>query len=153
MSNDKLTFSSLSVDDLDCVVALDRRTSGTSRRGFIENRLAAQERHPDAFVSIGVSQDEELAGFTFCHIIEGEFGGAEPVAVLDAIGVVPERKSGGIGDAMMGELDRRVRERGCRELRTQARWNQRGLLDFFSRTGFSLAPRLVLECSTDRELE
>ncbi len=153
MTSDNPTYPSLSVNDLDRIVSLDRRTSGTSRRGFVEKRLAAQELHPDAFVSIGALQDEELVGFTFCHIIEGEFGGAELVAVLDAIGVVPERQSEGIGNAMLGELDRRVRERGCRELRTQARWNQRGLLDFFSRTGFSLAPRLVLECSTDRELE
>jgi GNAT superfamily N-acetyltransferase len=153
MTSDKPTYPSLSVNDLDRIVSIDRRTSGTSRRGFVEKRLAAQELHPDAFVSMGALLDEELVGFTFCHIIEGEFGGTELVAVLDAIGVVPDRQSEGIGYAMLGELDRRVRERGCRELRTQARWNQRGLLDFFSRTGFSLAPRLVLECSTDRELE
>jgi len=145
-------FALLGTGDLDRLAALDKETGGVSRRGFIEKRLAAQERHPDAFLSIGAVDGAALAGFTFCHIIEGEFGGTEPVAVLDAIGVSPGSQGRGIGSALMGELTRRVRERGCRELRTQARWDQRGLLDFFSRTGFSLAPRLVLECATDREL-
>ncbi len=135
--------------DLDSVADLDRRSGGVSRHGFIRKRLASQERDPELFISIAAMTDDVLVGFVFCHIIEGEFGGAERMAVLDAMGVDPDYRGLGFGHQMLDNLIAEVRERGGRELRTQAGWNQRGLVDFFSRTGFSLAPRLVLECGPD----
>jgi predicted N-acetyltransferase YhbS len=54
---------------------------------------------------------------------------------------------------LLDQLITEVRTRGGRELRTQARWNQRGLIDFFSGTGFSLAPRLVLECGPENRVD
>ncbi|MCP4982977.1 MAG: GNAT family N-acetyltransferase [Gammaproteobacteria bacterium] len=149
MGSKTLTHRMLGSEDLDSVVELDRHSGGVSRYGFISNRLASQQRHPDAFISMVAMADDALVGFVFCHIIEGEFGGTERMAVLDAIGVDPNYQAHGVGHQMLDNLITEVRERGGRELRTQASWNQRGLIDFFSSTGFSLAPRLVLECGPD----
>lgn len=149
MGSKTLSYRMLGIEDLDAVAELDRQSGGVSRHGFISNRLASQERHPDAFVSMAALVDDVLAGFAFCHIIEGEFGGTERMAVLDAIGVDPDHQAHGMGHKMLDNLISELRECGARELRTQASWNQRGLVDFFSSTGFSMAPRLVLECGPD----
>ncbi len=146
MSNETLSYRNLGMEDLASVAELDRRIGGVSRDGFIRKRLASQERHPEAFISIAALTSDALVGFVFCHIIEGEFGGTERMAVLDAMGVDPERQDSGYGHQMLDHLIAEVRERGGLELRTQAAWNQRGLVEFFSSTGFSLAPRLILEC-------
>jgi ribosomal protein S18 acetylase RimI-like enzyme len=149
MESKDLGYRMLGMEDLDSVAELDRHSGGTSRHGFISKRLANQERHPDAFISMAAMKGSELAGFIFCNIIEGEFGGTERVAVLDSIGVGPGCQGQGVGHQMLDYLITEVRQRGGREIRTQARWNQRGLIDFFASTGFSLAPRLVLECGLE----
>ena len=153
MGSKTISYRILETGDLDPVVELDRKSGGTSRHGFISKRLACQERHPDAFISLAALIDGALAGFMFCHLIEGEFGGTERMAVLDAIGVDPDYQGHGVGHQMLDHLIAEVRNRGGHELRTQARWNQRGLIDFFSSTGFSLAPRLVLECGPGTRID
>ncbi len=146
MGSKTLSYRMLGIEDLDAVAELDGQSGGVSRHGFISNRLESQQRHPDAFISMAAMAGDALAGFVFCHMIEGEFGGTERMAVLDAIGVDPNHQAHGAGHQMLDNLITEVRERGGQELRTQARWNQRGLIDFFSSTGFLLAPRVVLEC-------
>ncbi len=153
MSNKKPGFRMLGIDDLDLVADIDRRSGGISRHGFIRKRLLSQKVHPDAFVSMAATSGDTLTGIVFCHIIDGEFGGRERVAVLDAIGVDPNCQGGGLGHQMLRNLIAELNQRGGRELKTQARWNQRGLIDFFSNAGFTLAPRMVLECGTDAEAD
>ena len=82
--------------------------------------------------------------------LDGEFGGSERVVVLDAVGVANDRQSKGIGSRLMQGLIDEVRDRGGRELRTQARWDQSGLLVFFAKAGFRLAPSVVLERRTGK---
>jgi len=131
--------------DLESVVAIDRAHDGRSRRGFFEKRWQATAHSPGAFVGIVAERDGVVAGYVLAHMLDGEFGGVAPVAVMDAIGVSPATRGAGVGSALMQALRSEVRTRGARELRTQARWDERGLLDFFARSGFRLAPRIVLE--------
>lgn len=138
----------LHAHDLDDVVATDRAASGESRRGFYEKRFAAMRRDPHAFVALGADRDGALLGFAFAQILDGEFGGAHPVAMLDAIAVAPAARHAGIGRRLLAELEPILRGRGVRELRSQAGWSERELLRFLADSGFALAPRLVLERPT-----
>jgi GNAT superfamily N-acetyltransferase len=131
--------------DLDRVVAIDREATGRSRRGFYDKRLAAMRRNAGAFVSLGYDEGGGLDGFVLAQILDGEFGGRHPVAVLDALGVAPASRHRGIGHALFAALEAALRRRGARELRTQALWQDRELLRLFGAVGFTLAPRLVLE--------
>ena len=135
-------------DDLEPVIALDRHYSGQLRRGFFEQRWRAMAREPAAFIALAVASGNDLIGFLLAHVLDGEFGDAAPVAVLDAMGVATEAQRQGIASELMRRLIDEVRARGGRELRTQAQWHERGLLDFFAQSGFRLAPRLVLERNT-----
>jgi len=134
--------------DLDAVVALDRARGGRTRHGFFVKRWRAIETHPDAFVSIVAESPGGVAGYVLAHIIRGEFGADAPAAVLDAIAVAPTHAERGLGRDLISALVEAARHRGAREIRTQARWDESGLVQFFARSGFALAPRVVLERDT-----
>jgi GNAT superfamily N-acetyltransferase len=134
--------------DLESVIALDLSHSGQSRRGFFEKRWRAMACEPAAFISLAAEWENALVGFVLAHVLDGEFGGSERVFVLDAVGVADDRRGQGIGNHLMQGLVDEVKQRGGREVRTQARWDQRGLLGFFAKAGFRLAPSVVLERST-----
>ena len=89
-----------------------------------------------------------MVGFVFCHLLQGEFGGDELIAVLDAMAVEPESQGHGVGHELMKQLINEIRQRGGKDLRTQVGWDQPGVIDFFSNIGFRMAPRLILERST-----
>lgn len=146
------TTRPVTVADLDAIVALDRKVTAQSRRGFYEKRLATQGRDARAFVSLAVVADGRIAGFVFAQILDGEFGGKEPVAVLDAICVDPEDRGAHFGRQLMTALERQLASYGVRELQTQADWSEHALVRFFETAGFELAPRLVLERETTMSL-
>lgn len=148
MSAIQVSVRPIRAGDLDPVIALDRQYSGQSRRGFFEQRWQAMAREPSAFIALAAQSGDDLVGFLLAHILDGEFGGTAPVAVMDALGVATDVQGRGIGSELMGRLIDEVRARGGRELRTQAPWHQRGLLDFFAQSGFVLAPRTVFERNT-----
>ena len=149
MTKETLSLRPLAADDLETVVDVDRSNSGSSRRGFFEKRQRAAENDPTAYIGIVACSGERVVGFVLASILDGEFGGTARIAVLDTLGVVPDRQRAGVGHLLLQELISEVRRRGGQELQTQADWNQPGLTDFFSSVGFSLAPRLVLERSTE----
>ncbi len=142
------TVRPVTPDDLSAVVDLDRKVTGESRRGFYEKRLQAAAREPRAFVSLAIESDGAVAGFVFAQILDGEFGGKEPVAVLDAICVDPDARGANLGRQLTAALDRQLSAYGVREIQTQADWTEHGMVAFFAAAGFELAPKLVLERET-----
>ncbi|MDJ0949210.1 MAG: GNAT family N-acetyltransferase [Alphaproteobacteria bacterium] len=140
-----VTLRALTADDLKAVIEIDSRHSGNWRQGFYEKRLAAALAKPKEFIYMGADRDGRLVGFAFAHLLEGEFGGKAPVAVLDAIGVEPDEQAHGVGHALMDGLEDVMRHKGVRELQTEADWRSHGLIEFLDATGFRRAPRLVLE--------
>ena len=141
-------MEAIRIESLDTVVELDSATNGSHRRDFFTKRFDAQDKHPKAFISIGALEAGTMVGFIFCHLLQGEFGGDELVAVLDAMAVEPESQGRGVGHELMQQLIDEIRDRGGKDLRTQAGWDQPEVIDFFSNIGFKLAPSLILERST-----
>ena len=88
-----------------------------------------------------------LRGFATAHILRGEFGKENAVAVLDGLGVEVESQELGVGQALMNELTRSMRQMGVGLLQSQAIWTNHALLRFFDASGFKLAPTLALERS------
>jgi GNAT superfamily N-acetyltransferase len=146
---EEVTVKPLTATDFEAVIALDQLLSHHSRRGFFDKRWQAMARDPQAFVALGAYQESTVRGFALGHVLQGEFGGTAPVVVLDALGVALDEQAQGVGHALIDRFVDVVSELGGRELRTQVAWDQSGLASFFARCGFRLAPRLVLERSTD----
>ncbi len=149
---DRLQLRPLDGQDLDAVVALDRALAGHSRRGFFARRLEHAARDPGGFVAVAAERDAGLAGFALARITEGEFGATSRGAVLDAIGVDPAlARQRGVGRGLIDGLVAELHGRGIGELATQVDWTEHRLLGFFARSGFDLAPRIVLaRASADR---
>lgn len=144
---DNITVRPVKEADVETVIALDRQASGFSRRGFYEKRFAAAQANPNGFVWLIALQGGKLAGFISAHILNGEFGGGCTTAVLDAIGTAPEMRGQGIGRTLIASLEGELRARKVSELHSEADWTEQNLVSFFSKSGFHLAPQLVLECA------
>lgn len=142
----------LTADDVVRVVAIDRAIMGRRRDGFYERRMSAMQKHADELIGLGHADDGGLNGFVLASILDGEFDGRFPVAMLDAIGVTPDARGRGIARALLAALDAELRARHVRELRTEAPWNSVGLLRLFAGAGFALAPRILLERSTQERV-
>ena len=149
MTSDQFSLRPLAEADFEAAIELDRINGGSSRRGFFEKRERAMAHDPQVFIGLAACSGDRLLGFVLASILEGEFGGTGRVAVLDTLSVDPDHSHTGVGHGLMNELIAEVRRRGGHELQTQAEWKQPGLTDFFASMGFSLAPRLVLERSTE----
>lgn len=147
--NDTVAIKPLAAADFEAVVALDQMLSHASRRGFFEKRWQAMARNPQAFVALGAYRGTAISGFVLGHVLQGEFGGNAPAVVLDAVGVALAEQAQGVGHALIDHVIDAVRALGGGELRTQVAWDQSGLVSFFARCGFALAPRLVLERDTE----
>ncbi len=143
----------LTLGDLERVVAIDGAAAGRSRRGFYYKRFGAMTRDPAAEVALAAERGGLVVGFAFAHLLDGEFGGAAPVGVLDAVAVDATARSGGVAKALVGGLEKALRQRGVRELRTQADWTEHGLASFFSSAGFRLSRRLVLEREVEKPFD
>jgi ribosomal protein S18 acetylase RimI-like enzyme len=143
-----LTFRSLHPDDLDRVAQIDSHNIGRPRKGFFEKRLAIAMAVPDGFVTCAALEGENLVGYGFARLQEGDFGISEPVAVLDVIGVDPAVQGRGIGKAVISGIEQRMKKKGVGVLRTHVLWTDHQMASFFSSIGFKLAPSQVIERDT-----
>lgn len=165
----KVSIATLTAKDLEAVVECDRLISGRSRRGFFRKRFGDMEPSSDGFIQIGAwnhgeqvgsalcgyAEDDpigawnhgELAGFASAHILEGEFGDGEIIAVLDTLGVQSDSRHQGIGRDLLEDIALLARARGARRMISQAHWEQLGLIRLFAASKFSIMPHLVLERS------
>lgn len=135
----------LTPGDLEAVVSIDYRRSGSRRQDFYEKRLKAAILKPKDFIYLGCCQDDTLVGFAFARLVGGEFGREDQAAALDAIGVDPDHEGKGIGATLIRGIDEIMRKKGVHEMQTQSEWTDLGQLRFFRRAGFRHAPRIVLE--------
>jgi len=137
----------IDAEDLEAVLAIDRAHTKYSRRRFFEKRFAQAAAHPAQFVQIGFARGGSLRGFAIAHLLRGQFGREDAVAVLDALGVEFDSQSHGMGQHLISHLLEILRQRGVRRLHSQASWKNHDLLRFFDRCGFALSSRVVLERS------
>ncbi len=149
----RMTIRPLRPTDVDTVVTIDRERSGRSRTEFYGKRFRYLADDPKSVVAVAAEQGARVVGFAFAHVLDGEFGGAAPVGVLDAIGVPPALEREGVATALLAGVETALAARGVRELRTQIDWTEHGMAAFFAASGFRLSPRVVLERSLERPIE
>jgi predicted N-acetyltransferase YhbS len=74
----------------------------------------------------------------------GEFGQAEPAAIIDTVGVEPGFGNQGVGSALLSQLIANLGALHVETMRTTVTWTNFSLLRFLSRSGFTPAQQLVL---------
>lgn len=135
--------------DLERVIEIDCEYTGRRRDGFYRKRLEAALAEPRNFVYLGCESNAVLQGFLLARLQEGEYGTEEPSASLDAIGVDPGAATRGMGRSLLAALDAILQHKDICAIHTQADWRNLSMLRFFAGTGFSLAPRHILERAAD----
>ncbi|NOY27053.1 MAG: GNAT family N-acetyltransferase [Oligoflexia bacterium] len=144
-SSTDIRIRTLTQGDLARLVAMDAQHTGRTRSTWFEGRLSRALATSDVRVSLGAEIDGTLVGAVLGMVQYGEYGVAEPVAVVDTI-LVDQRYGGQhIGASLMEHLARNLTAFHIERIRTEVAWDQQHLLHFLGHSGFVLAQRLVLE--------
>ena len=140
----------LAKSDLDAVVALDKKSAGSARRGYFQRRLDSAIRWPKRHLQIAAITDKGLVGFLLARLAGGEYGRPGAAVVLEAVGVDESARHAGVGQKMVAALEQLMRARHIASLVTQVDWHNHSMLRFLDAGRFALAPRRILERRVQR---
>lgn len=144
-SDSSIRIRILTAADERRLVQIDQHLTGRPRAEWYRRRLARALGTSDVTISLGAELDGQLVGAILGTIQYGEFGVAEPVAVLDTVIVDRGYQKQGVGGALLEQLEKNLAALRVERVRTEVDWTERELMGFLARSGFAPAPRLVLE--------
>jgi len=143
LSRDEVPVHSLRESDLPRIIAIDRKITGRDRTAYYEHKLAEAMKESGVRVSLVAEVDGRVVGFIMARVDFGEFGQAEPEAVIDTLGVDPASGHRHVGMALMSQLLTNLQSLRVESVRTEVDWSRFGLLSFLARCGFVPSPRLA----------
>ncbi len=144
LAHDRLPVRSMARADLTAIIDIDRRITGRTRAAYLARKLDEAFTESAVRMSLVAEIDGHPAGFIMARVDDGEFGHPEMEAVLDTIGVDPRHSHHGVATALLSQLMINLTALRIESLRTEANWNQFGLLSFLDRMGFEPLRRLAL---------
>ncbi len=145
LPTDKVFVRTATMDDLAAIVKVDAEAMGRPRAEYYEAKLRSALQGGRLATSVVAELDDHVVGFALSKVYYGEFGAAEPVAVIDSIGVDPRFRGQHVGQALLRQLVMNLRALDVARIETQVNWNQFNLLRFLAARGFGPAPRLCLQ--------
>jgi predicted N-acetyltransferase YhbS len=145
LEKENVLIRRLRPDDLEAVIALDAKEFGRRREEYYKVKLAQALADTGIEVSLAAEVDGRFVGFLLARVYYGEFGSAEPVAVLDSLDVDQEVRGQGVGHALVRQLRTNLLGLNIRDLVTEVSWDDQALLTFFHREGFQPGRRLCLD--------
>jgi len=144
LTRDLIPVRSLHEDDLAALVAIDAKATRRNRSAYYARKLDEVMQESGVRVSLVAERDGRPVGFIMARVDFGEFGRAEPEAVIDTIGVDPDYRRHHVGSALMSQLMANLRTLRVERVRTEVNWNDFSLLAYLDRAGFLPAQRIVL---------
>ena len=144
LERDALAAELLQERDIEGIARIDRRHTGRDRRGYLCRSLREALADSAVRVSLVARIDGGVAGFVMARMDYGDFGRAEPTAVIDTVGVDPLRARQGIGRALLSQLLINLQGIGVERVETAVAAGDLPLLGFFYAAGFLPAERLSL---------
>ena len=143
LARDLAHVALLTKGDLEGIARIDRRHTGRDRHGYLCRTFEESLQNSALRVSLVAQADGAIAGFVMARLDYGDFGRAEPVAVIDAIGVDPLRAHHGIGRSLLSQLFVNLGALGVERVETVVASGSLDLLGFFQDVGFRPAERLA----------
>lgn len=141
----RVNVRGLRPEDLEPVIALDAKIVGERREEYFRLKLQQNLLETGIKVSLAAEYEGLFAGFLLARVHYGEFGAPEKVAVLDTLGVHPDFRRHGVGDALLDQLATNLLGLGVTSLQTEVAWKDTDLVAFFQREGFVPAQRLCVD--------
>ena len=143
LARDMAEVHSLAEADLDAVVRIDRRLTGHDRGTYIRHKYAQTLNESALRISLVAHKDGTTAGYLMASADYGDFGRAEPVAVIDTIGVDPAFSHAGIGRALLSQLFMNLDALRVERVESVVAKEHFDLLGFLYRAGFGPSQRLA----------
>lgn len=144
LERDAIEAQVLQEGDSEGIARIDGRYTGRDRRGFLCHALREALADSAVRVSLAARIDGGIAGFVMARMDYGDFGRAEPAAVIDTVGVDPLRARQGIGRALLSQLLLNLHGLGVERVETVVPAGQLPLMGFFYGAGFRPSARLAL---------
>src|SRR6516162_7618911 len=136
LARDRIPVRTMVESDLRSLIAIDRRITGRDRSAYFRRKLTDALQDSDVRVSLVAERDGGPVGFIMARVDLGEFGRIEPTAVMDTIGVHPDYRGRGIGDALLSQLIVNLRTLRVERIRTEVDWRDQALLSYLERFNF-----------------
>jgi ribosomal protein S18 acetylase RimI-like enzyme len=143
LARDSVEVALLKEGDLEGVARIDRRHTGRDRTPYLRNAMAEALGDSAVRISLAARVEGDIAGFLMARVDLGDFGRAEPVAVIDTIGVDPMRARKGIGRALLSQLFVNLRALGVERVETAVAPGNIDLIGFFYTAGLKPSERLA----------
>lgn len=143
LERDQFEVALLREKDLEGVARIDARYTGRDRRAYLTRSFEESLADSALRVSLAAHIDGGVAGFVMARVDYGDFGRAEPVAILDTVGVDPLRAREGIGRALMSQLFMNLAALGVERVESVVAAGNLDLLGFFYAAGFRPSERLA----------
>jgi predicted N-acetyltransferase YhbS len=147
LPTDAVNVRDLRASDLAAIVRIDRASTGRPRQEYYDAKVRSVLTEPKLRTSLVAELDDHAVGFLLAHVHYGEFGRAEPVAVIDSLGVDPGYRKRHVGQALMRQLMMNLHALRVERVETQVDGSQLDLLAFLATSGFRPASRVCLERS------
>ena len=141
-ARDKVDARALEFGDLNDIVRIDQGITGRRRESYIRELVEEAMTDSAVRVSLVARVDGIAAGFVTARTDFGDFGRAEPVAVLDTIGVDPDYAHRGVGHALLSQLFVNLDALRVERVETVIARENFGLLGFLYDVGFEPSQRL-----------
>ena len=142
LAGNKVDVRTLQADDMKDIVRIDQRVTGRRREAYIRELVGEAMTDSAVRVSLLARVDGIAVGFVMALTDFGDFGRAEPVAILDTIGVDPDYSHRGVGHGLLSQLFVNLEGLRVERVETVVARENFGLLGFFYDIGFEPAQRL-----------
>lgn len=135
----------LRADDLDRIVAIDRRATGRDRSDYFRRKLDEALNESAILVSLVVEDDGFVVGFAMARVDLGDFGHVETSASLDTLGIDPPFARKGYARDLLTQMIDNLAALHVERLETEVAHDHFELLRFFYSFGFVPGQRLVFQ--------
>ncbi|MBI4445238.1 MAG: GNAT family N-acetyltransferase [Acidobacteria bacterium] len=132
-------------EDLEQVVRLDRKITGSDHRKYYERKLSHLGYRDQINTSLVALVDSEIVGFLMGYIYYGEYGIPESFASIDTMGVAEAYRRQGVARYLFEAFARNMKALEVQKIYTLVDWDQWDLLGLLQTCGFRPSPRLNLE--------
>jgi predicted N-acetyltransferase YhbS len=143
LARDLAEVRSLAEADLEAVARIDRRLTGHDRGAYMRRKLEEALTESAIRISLVALKDGTAAGYLMAAADYGDFGRAEPVAVIDTIGVDPNFSHSGVARALLSQLFINLGALRVERVESVVAKEHFELLGFFYRAGFGPSQRLA----------
>jgi ribosomal protein S18 acetylase RimI-like enzyme len=132
-------------EDFDAVVRIDTKVLKTARPEYYQRKFQRLIKSNDCIETSLVAEDEngKIVGFIMGELIMGDFGICTEDATLDTMGVDPECQRQGIGNLLINDFVRHLKELEVQKLHTLVDKNDDRLTRFYAANRFNPSETFV----------